>query len=77
MPVIEGERAQDSLRRTDRHGPTGAQTVLQREVAIGGPERMTGDILDDHRFVSERRSSAGPDRGPDGDAIKGLAVGLR
>ncbi len=58
----------------DRRGPAGAQSGAEGEVLEVGPQRVCGDVLDDHLLVEVGRGAARPDRRPDLDAVDGLVV---
>ena len=78
LAIVHGERRDDlALRGENRRRPAGTQRVGQREVAIGGPQRVGGDVLDDDLPpVVRGRSTGSGARGDDG-AVDGIRVSLR
>ena len=78
FPIINGEGAENSPARVlNRRGPAGVQTVLQRQLAVVRPQRISGDVLDDDLPLAVGGRATGSVRGTDGQTVDGAVVGFR
>ena len=61
----------------DRRGPAGSQSVRQGQMTIIGPQRVHGDVRDDHRRGAVSGCYARTPGRANGDAVDGFDVTVR
>ena len=78
LPIVNGEGAQHALLFVkDGRGPAGTQPVRQRQFAVIRPQRIGGDVLDEHRLAPEGRGAARTGARADGLPLDGAVERLR
>ncbi len=76
--IIHRDRAeQPALAGYNRRRVTGAQSMGGRKMFEVAPQRITGNVVDEHRLALERRRATRPGRWPDDESVDGFVVGLR
>ena len=78
LPVIHGKGAQDlSAAGKDRRRPAGAQAVRQRQVGIGRPQGIAGDVRGEDGLAPVGGRAARAHGGTDSYAVDRLDIRLR
>jgi hypothetical protein len=78
LPIVDREGAEHlAPRRPDRHRPAGPEPMPERQVAVGGPQRIGGDVAHHDGAVLVRGGAAGAGGRADLPALEGGGVGRR